>query len=292
VEVTSAPVSAGNTPRLVTIRSHPELGPNTREHQVVEMAVEPTLLWPLIKGSDVQPWRIRDSGLYAIVAHDPDNLRRVLREDDLMRVSGKLFDYFEPHLAQLGTRSLYRSRELEPGDGPWGWSGPLEHLDASAHVVLVRYIASGARPAAAVAFPQLDPLLGRRTVPLPNNKNNVYFTKSEDEALYLAGWINAAPVQDALQRFSAATGITPRALERIPIPGYDDSNPQHRETARLAAICVRAAADDDRAALLNAWKHLDHVVARIAGVDSTAMTQRSGGEISQELELIAEADPI
>jgi len=259
VELDNPLPPSGHSPRTLTILTRPDLGKNTRHMTSYEAKIEPTLLWPLIKGSDVQPWRVRESGLYVIVAHDEEDPTRILTEEELIRVSGRLFDFLEPHLDMLRNRSLYRDRGAV--GGPWGLSGPTEHLDAQAHVVMVRYIAAAGRPAAAVASPHVDPYLGRRTVSLPNNKTNVYFTRNEDEAYYLAGWVNSSPVQDALERFSAATGITPRALERLPVQRFDADDTNHVEVARLARVCTEKAQADDRAQLSEHWAQLDAVVA-------------------------------
>jgi hypothetical protein len=262
-EVISAAPAGGR--RLIRIRSRPQEGRNTAHLRPETAVVEPTLVWPLIKGSHVQPWKVLDAGLYCIVAHDPDDLATVLTTDEMIASNPRLYDYLEPHLPMLEGRSLYRSGDAGPR-GPWGLSGPLHHLEPDSHVVMVRYIASAGRPAAAVTSPRLDAKLGRATIALPNNKVNVYFTDKEDEAWFIAGWLNSAPVQDSLERFSAATGVTPKALERIPIPTYDSTEEHHRDVVALARACAADASVDNRVSLVRHWNELDQAVATLAGI--------------------------
>ncbi len=65
--VSSAPFPGG----LVRVRTRPDLGRNTRGLEPSEGLVEAKYLWPLLKGANVAPFTIEESGLHAIVPHDP-----------------------------------------------------------------------------------------------------------------------------------------------------------------------------------------------------------------------------
>ena len=71
-------------------------------------------------------------------------------------------------------------------------------------------------------------------MPIPNNKSNIYYCP-EDEAHYLAGFINSGPAQEALGRFAVSTGVTPGALARLPVPRFDTKNEQHQDSRALGA---------------------------------------------------------
>jgi len=279
VEVTSDTPSGRRG--LVTVRSRPELGRNTSGLEARTAQVEPGLLFPLVKGADVQAWRIRPSGLYAIAAHDQARGFKALGQDELIARSPRLFDYLEPHLDQLRGRSLYRAG-ASAVEGPWSLSGPLHQIDPAAHLVLVRYIAGGGRPVAAVAGPAADARLGRVVTPLPNNKTNIFYTKDADEAHYLAGWINSFPVQSTLERYSAATGITPAALERVAIPAWNRQDDGHRQIFAAARTCETVAAAGNVPDLTAAWRTLDLAVAAVAGVPEAAVLRRDTGVVVEE----------
>ncbi len=157
---------------------------------------------------------------------------------------------------------------------------------------MVRYIAGGGRPAAAVAGPLDDPRLGRTVTPLPNNKTNIYYTRSADEAHYLAGWINSYSAQATLERYSASTGITPAALERLAIPAWDGDDGAHRRVVEAAVACQSAAGTNSLLDLAVAWTEVDLSVAALAGVRQEIIPSRDAGHVADEsfADILAEVD--
>jgi len=229
---------------LIEVENLPTAGRNTSALTRRVGNVEPMLVWPLVKGQQVGRWSLEYENLYCLVPHQPSDLGKVISVSEMMRSWPEMHDYLEPWIPLFNSRRLYRDANAS---GPWGLSGPFQHLDAMSPVVLVRYISSGGRPAAAVALPRYDAKLNRVTIPLPNNKLNIYFTETEDEAFYLAAWVNSSSVQDLLSRFAASTGITPRALQNIPIPKYEQTNLHHveiSECGREAHARVEAGRQD------------------------------------------------
>ena len=183
-------------------------------------------LWPLARGQNVQPFSLEDSGLYEIVAHDPDDLASVLTVDQLAGRAPRLFDFLEPWMARLAKRSPYQ--ELQPSaERPWGIQGPWMHLSRTAPLVLCRYMHPQRKPPAAVALSRYEPKLGLVTTVYPNNKSDFVRAGSEDEAWYIAACVNAPCSQAALARFVSSTTIGPSALGRLPLPRFEPANPLH-----------------------------------------------------------------
>lgn len=255
--LSEAPLGANG---LIRVRNLPEAGTNTSGEEPREGVVEPDLVWPLVKGEHVQSWRIIRENMFCIVAHDVDNGGEVLSVREVMRRFPNLYDFVEPWIPRFRDRSLYRSRM--DGNRPWGLSGPMQHLRSDQPIVVVRYISTGGRPEAAVLEPKGFPKLGRMTVPLPNNKTNMLITNTADEAHYLCAWVNSTPAQDALARFAAATGITPKALRTIPIPRYSEASRMHIRLAELsrAAHAVQDDLDPDLGSVLH---EIDSLVREI-----------------------------
>lgn len=224
------------SPPLVRIANQPDAGMNTQGEQRREGVVEPNLLWPLVKGEDVARWRLSPPHRYLLVPYDASTSppSPVGLEQCASRYP-RLFRYLQPWLARFAGRSMYQ-RDLV-ADFPWALSGPVEHLRADGALVFVRYLAGEGRPAAAVAFPAYDERLRRSTLPLPNNKSNIYYAESPEEAHFLAAFINSAPAQQALSTFAVSTGVTPAALSRLPIPKF---NPTHRQHMGLATLGMEA----------------------------------------------------
>lgn len=225
------PTPVGPT-REIRVRNDPAAGRNTRGLSAREGVVEAGLFWPLVKGEDVSKWRVERTGKVFFVPyeHAAGNTNRVTTSDCASRFPN-LFRYLSPWIDIYKERSMY-ARTLS-AEFPWELSGPIEHLSSEGALVFVRYLATSGRPAAAVRLPEYEPSLDRTTLPIPNNKSNIFYTTVEDEAFYLAAFINSEPAQAALSRFAVSTGVTPAALGRLPMPSFDGTNPHHRALARL-----------------------------------------------------------
>lgn len=224
--------------RRVLIRSRPDLGRNTAGETVREAEVEADWLWPLLRGRDVDPFRTDLSGIYAVLAHDPDNMGSVLTVEQIMAEAPMLYDYLEPWLERLRNRSAYDLRLTE--QTPWGVSGPGRYLCADAHLVVARYMHPRRTPPAAVRSPMTDPRLGRVTTVYPNNKLNFIATGSRDEADYLAGFVNSPLAQAAIARQASSTTIAPVTMNSLPIPAFDPTDHDHVRLAGMAAQCSEA----------------------------------------------------
>lgn len=203
-----------------------------------EAEVEADWLWPLLRGRDVAPFRTALSGLYAVLAHDPDDIGTVLTVDDIMGRGPLLYGYLEPWLDRLRSRSAYDLRLTE--QTPWGVSGPGRHLRPDAHLVVARYMHPRKTPPAAVCSPLMDHRLGRVTTVYPNNKVNFIAAGSRREAGYLAGFVNSPLAQAAIARQASSTTIAPVTMNSLPIPAFDPLNPDHLRLADCAARCSEA----------------------------------------------------
>jgi hypothetical protein len=250
----------------VRIRTRPDLGDNTRHLEPMTAVVDAALLWPLVKGAEVSRWRVQRAGLYCIVPYDPGNLSRCLSVNEMIERFPRTYDFFERIMDLLTARSLYQA-SADP-ERPWVLSGP-PHLRSDGALVMARYIAGRGRPGAAVAVPSMDARLGRETLVFPNNKTNVLYLDAADEAMFVAAWINSSPAQDALGRFAASTGITPKALHRLPIPRYSRTDPDHAELVMLAREATRLAGltgEGELGALVQA--EMDRLVSVVARTET------------------------
>ena len=184
-----------------------------------------------------------------------------ITKERCLREFPRLYQYLLPWIARFEARSMFR-READP-EFPWALSGPTDHLTDRGALVFIRYLASGGRPAAAVSEPLLDTRIGRTTLPYPNNKSNIYYTPFADEGYYLAAAINSEPAQRGLGRFAVSTGVTPAALERLPIPRYSKTEAAHRDLARLGRAAHQKR--EDPAQLAGIEEEIDEAVWSVTG---------------------------
>jgi hypothetical protein len=233
-EITT-PAPAGARHRI-RVRNDPEAGDNTRGEPPREGVVEADLFWPLVKGEDVTRWRVATTDRYWFVPYTSHNgaFEPVAVDEAAIRYP-RLSRYFEPWLERYGDRAMYQAEISD--EFPWALSGPIEHLRSDGALLFVRYIGE---PVAAVREARHDPKLDRVTLPIPNNKSNIYYTDSVDEAHFLAAFINSQPTQQALARFAVSTGVTPAAIARLPLPPFDAGEASHQALAELGATATEA----------------------------------------------------
>ncbi len=235
------------TPRpvhgLVRIESCRGVGRKFRDVPEASGEAEPQFLWPLLRGRDVRRFSVEPSDLYVILPHDPSDLARPLTREGLIHEAPYLFDYLSPLTPYLMQRSPYHGIAFTP-ECPWPVQGPWTHLRRDSHLVVCQYMSPDKRPPAAAVSPRRDDRIGLTTVCYPNNKSNVLVVNSEEEAHYVAAWLNSSPCQDALASFVSSTAIPPAALNRLPIPEFDDTNPAHHDLADLSLRLAKTPEDD------------------------------------------------
>ena len=218
VEVLGAPAGG-----RVEIANRPRAG---RDPAVVRRRgrVEAALVYPLLRGRDVSRWRAEPAG----------HVFAPYRETAMGAALPDFAEAFpDGHRWLSAFRTTLQGRRLVR---PLPWYGLMgtEHM-TGAPCVVVREL--GRRPAAAVVLPREDERLGRRATVLIDHKLLYCTVATEDEAHYLAGMINATPMQDLLASFLNVVGVAPGTLARLPIPPYDPE-----EAAGLVAA-AKAAAD-------------------------------------------------
>ncbi len=231
--LSGSPIGGG----LVRIRTRPDLGRNTnRQVESHDYLVESQFLWPLLRGADVQSFRVAESGLYCIVPHNPDKLTEIATVAELMQRAPNLYDYLELHKERLVRRSAY-DMKLTP-DQPWGIQGlAWRHMSRDAIYVACRYMEPRKRPPASVVQPTLDPKLGLATPRYPNNKVNFVACASLAEADYMAAYMNAPSVQDEIARLVSSTTIGPAVLSGLPVPAYNQNDESHIALRALGQEC-------------------------------------------------------
>ncbi len=208
---------------LVRIRNHPELG-RSPELPRLEAEIEPTHLFPLLRGRGLTPFHIApDPDLRVIIPQ-----RGMHGDPDLPATCPRTFAWFQPFEAELRRRASFRRYQArQPYWSSWS-TGPYSFAPWK---VLWREISS--RFAAAYLGPVEDPLLGA-TVAVPDHKLYFVPVSNEDEAAYLTGLLNAPIISEAITSYAAALGLGTGVVETLRLPSYDPANAGHREVSALA----------------------------------------------------------
>lgn len=222
---------------LLLVENLPEYGKTSIER--VEGVVEPDLVYPLLRGADIARWRALPTVL-GLVTQDP--VARVGFAESRMRVEWpRTYGYLRTFEALLRERAAFK-KYYEPADPFYSQFNISAETFAPYRVVWKRM--AGDITAAVVGTTETR--FGERLM-IPLDTTSFVPVNDADEAHYLCGVLNSAPVRAFIKSFSSAgRGFgTPSILRHTAIPRFDRTDRRHMEIAGMA----RQAADAHRTSL-------------------------------------------
>lgn len=224
----------------------------------IQAAIEPDLLYPLLRGRDVKRWKAEPSA-YIIMVQDPIK-RRGIDEDEMKTKYPKTYMYlkrFEEVLKQRKSRGV--TDMIKKGAPFYTMFAVGDYTFAPYKVVWTR-IAN--IEAAVVSQKDGKPIIPQETISLVALDN-------KDEAHYLCSMINSSPFQYAAISYSQAGGKSmgsPHVLENIRIPKFDHKNKFHIHLAELSKKAHEVARIEDREKLKDIEEKIDDISAQIWGL--------------------------
>jgi hypothetical protein len=213
--------------RGVRVRNLPAKAKRTVE--CAEAVIEPDLLYPLVRWSEVDRWSAWPSG-YLLLAQDPLT-RTGIDEDRMRRDYPRTLAYlrrFEPHLTARAAYRRYQDRQ------PFYSMYNVGPYTLAAAKVIWRRMDRKIR--AAVVETIDDPCLGLRPI-VPQETCVLIACGGGDEAHYLCAMLNSALVHDLVAAHSVAGGKgfgTPSILDYVPLKKFDAGDRRHFELAALS----------------------------------------------------------
>jgi len=243
-----------------------------RKVESVQIAIEPDLLYPLLRGRDVKRWHAEPSA-YILMAQDPEK-RRGIEEDEMKVDYPKTYLYLKRFEATLKERAAYK-RYFDEDDPFYSMFDVGDYTLAQYKVVWTRI---GTVEAAVVNTLDDKSIIPQETITL------VACTIKE-EAHYIAGLINSSIFQYAVTSYSQAGGKSMgsmHVLQNIHIPKFDSANKVHQELAGLSeeAHTATALGEEDTIAFVEG--RIDELATEIWG-----LTIEELAEIKTSLEDIA-----
>jgi SAM-dependent methyltransferase len=258
---------------LVVVRNITE-GARVRVNEVTE-PIEPDLLYPLLRGRDVQRWRAEPSA-WMIVPQDPGDPTRAYPEQQLQKDYPKTYGYLKRFERELRNRSGYqqilsrREREF------YGVMDIGTYTFAPWKVVWTRLARI---EAAVVSLHEGKPIVPQETVTLVE-------CSSANEAHYICALVNSSPFQFAAISYSQEGGKSMGSmhiLEHIRIPRFDPKNPVHLRLAELSKQAHEAAKVGDEMRLREIEAEIDLWAAKLWNLtdDELRDIQQSLAELSE-----------
>jgi len=222
---------------LITIRNITEGA--RKQVPATEGEVESNLIYPLLRGRNVQRWSTATEHSI-LVTHRPGMKLRAVPEAEIQAYFPGAFSYLTRFETLLRERPAYK-RYFKP-DAPFYSLFNIGEYTFAPWKIVWR---EQALPfTAAVAGP------AGGTVPVPDHKLMIVPVDSEMEAHYVCGALNSLPVSAAVAAYAVQTQIATHVLEHIAVPQFRREDPIHRG---LAAASQRA----HTAVRNNASTHLD-----------------------------------
>jgi len=268
---------------LVVVRNITE-GAKVKVDEVTE-PIEPDLLYPLLRGRDVQRWQAEPSALI-IVPQDPTDAKHGYPEKKLMANYPRCYGYLAKFHKVLENRPAYK-KYLQPFGEPWYSLYDVKNYTFAPWKVVWTRLAR--IEAAVVGLHEGKPIVPQETVTLVE-------CSSANEAHYICALVNSSPLQFAAISYSQEGGKSMGSmhiLEHIRIPRFDRKNPVHLRLADLSKQAHDAAKVGDDMRLREIEADIDRQAAKLWDLsdDELREIQQSLRELAGEEEPQAEEQP-
>lgn len=230
-----------------------------RSIETVRAQIEPDLLYPVVRGKDIQRWSSRSSS-FVLMVQDP-NSRRGYKEDWLKKNYPLTYAYLLRFRGDLESRAAYKKYHAEGGHPFYSMFNISVDTFAPYKVAWRRM---GTDFCATVLSQESTPEIGEKLV-IPSDTATIVPFRSAPEAFYLAAILNSTPARAAIYSYSpSGRGLgTPSILSRLRIQKFDPSNVPHRALseagARLSRTVVRSKIKFSE--LAEEERHLDLLVS-------------------------------
>lgn len=229
--------------------------------KVPPTAIEPQLIYPLVRGRDVRRWRAEPSS-YIVLAQDPKT--RVGIPEKTMQVRWpKTYGYLKRFEKQLRQRKTKLVRRLMETGAFYSMFSVAEYTVAE-WKVMWRQMLPQLRMA--VTDSVHDEYLGVK-VPVTQHVVTQVVLGSEEEAHFFAALGNASPCSLINQAYSTGKSYgSPHILLHISIPKFQPNDPLHRSLSDLSKLCHKAAAGHDDEAVSALEAQIDRLAAQLWGI--------------------------
>jgi len=225
-----------------------------RKVRHVEAAIEADLVFPLLRGRDVAPWRA-DPSIHVLMVQDPIE-RRGYDEGWLKGRYPKTYAYLKLFETVLRNRPAYR-RYFRDTDAFYSMFNVGTYTLAPYKVV---WREQASRMTAAVC--QLE--AGRSVV--PDHKLMMVDVQCEEEAHYLCALLNSSPSRFVVLSYGIATSMTTHILENVKVPEYESAESTHGQLAALSMEAHEATGLGVTARVREIEEEIDLLAAELWGL--------------------------
>lgn len=237
--------------------------------QQITATVEPDLVYPLLRGRDVDKWIVKPSAYWILPIDKEGNS---LSDRDLKVKYPKAYSYFSKFKEPLLARQAepFKSK-IASGEVPFFWifnAAPALSKWKVAWKEISGKI-SGKGEFIVSVIPPIDDKIVKQKPAVPDHKIMFITCGSEDETFYLAAVLNSTIIHMIVKGYTIETHISTDVVKNIWIPEYNKSNSLHKELAKLAKMTTSAKQKNDLDSLERYESKIDEKVAELYDLTST-----------------------
>ncbi|MGA9351115.1 MAG: N-6 DNA methylase [Anaerolineae bacterium] len=205
-----------------------------RKVENVQTAIEPDLLYPLLRGRDVRRWQAPPSA-YVLVTHEPGMRLKAIPEDEMEARLPETYRYLRRFEDELRSRSGYRRyfKETDPFYSIFN----VGDYSFAPYKVVWREQAAGLTVAVAESL--------ETDIVVPDHKLMMVDFQDRAEAHYLCAVLNSSPARLVVLSYGVTIQMDTHVLENVRIPCYDALKSAHRQLAALSQQAHEATAAGD-----------------------------------------------
>lgn len=200
-----------------------------RKAEKVVKEIEPTYIFPMLKGSGVKRWNT-SYDTYILCPHTAETKMWPVSQNELSIEVPETFEYLKMFKEDLDGRKGFAGWEKEIQKQEFQAILRVGEYTFSKYKVIWKYIAS--EFVCAVISSVEDEHLGNKMI-LPNEKIMYVSTDDEDEAYYLCGILSSTLVANCVKSYMNPTSISAHVLDKLNIPKFDCQNENHLAIARI-----------------------------------------------------------
>jgi len=217
----------------------------------VQSAIEPDLVFPLIRGRDVLRWHVKPS-IHLILTQDPQK-RAGIPEREMKRKYPKTFAYLTNFEKELRDRSGYR-KYFKPTDPFYSVYNVGPYTVGKWKVIWKHTGVQHSMRACAI-----------RSEAIPDQKVILTSFESEAAAHFFCACINSLPAFSVIKNY-IGLDASPHVLDHVAIPTFRENNPIHRHLSELSQHCHQAAIGGDDEIVANIEAEIDKTAAKLWGI--------------------------
>lgn len=211
----------------------------------VEAEVEPTFVFPLLRGREVGAWSAAPAAL-VICPHTAASRMAAVPPDELRATAPLTLAYLEQFRDPLAERRGFVGWEQRFREAAFYACQRIGEYTFAPYKLVWRYIAPEFRCAVVGPGP-VGTQAGRPVI--PHEKLMLIGFDDPDEAHFVCGVLSSTPARRFIHSRMVETQIAPHVISRLALPRYQPGRDDHRALAGLsrAGHRQRAAGDEDGA---------------------------------------------